>query len=265
MTEKTDLTDFLTYGVDLKKRRIYFGLPLDSSQTDSSDFNLSSVEIAVRALHRLAEDAPTRPIEIHMSSLGGDAMAMLRLHDEILTCPCQVKFFGGGAIMSSATWIMAVCDERYLHKNAIVLLHDGSEMMPEETKHTDFLVNAKHTKEFQIKLYEIYAKNSRMPIEFWQDVCQRDLYITAEEAVLLSLADKLIDPQKRGNLRKTRQKLLTKKPKSADMRKLINEIYGRINRVKVPKIELNKYEEEPVDPTVVISDKPVSDEMSTSK
>ena len=213
---------------------------------------MSSVEIAVRALHKMAEEIPNKPIDIHMSSTGGDARAMLRLHDEILACSCQIRFFGGGPIMSSATWIMVACDERYLHKNAQVMLHDGFEFVGDGPKHTDLLVDAKSAKSFQNRLYEIYAKNSRMPIEFWQDVCQRDLYISADEAVLLGLADKVIEPKKRGNLRKMRDTALNKKLKAQDIRKLINEIYGRINRVKVPKIELNEHSPEPSDPNIIV-------------
>lgn len=254
MSEKTELIDFLTYGIDIKNRRIYFGLPLDSSETDSTEFTVSSVELAIRALHRMSQEAPSKPIEIHMSSRGGDPNAMLRLYDEILACPCQIKFFGGGPIMSSATWIMVACDERYLHKNSTIMLHDGSEESPESVKHTDYLVDAKQARVLQNRLYDIYAKNSRMPVDFWQDVCQRDLYISAEEAVMLGLADKIIEQKKRGNLRKMRENTFSKKPKSQDMRKLINEIYGRINRVKVPKIELNEPAAEPCDLTVIVED-----------
>lgn len=253
--EKTELTDNLAYGVDIKNRRIYFGVNLDGAESeDSTDFNLSSVEYAIRALHRMATDAPGKPIEIHMNSYGGDPYAMLRLHDEILACPCQIKFFGGGAIMSSATWIMAVCDERYLHPNTTVMLHDGSVSF--SGKHTDIQINAKEDKRLQDLLYEIYTTNSRMPLEFWQDVCQRDLYLTADETIKFGLADKIIEPKKRGNLRKMRQAGLKKAPDSKEMRSLVHAVYARINKVKVPKIELNEPKKEPVDPQLIIDDKP---------
>src|SRR5271154_6324306 len=105
MAEKSDLTEVLIHGIDLKARRIYFGVATDWVETDLGDFNQTSVEIAIRALHRMVQDAPGKPIEIHMNSTGGDPYSMLRLHDEILSCPCQVKFYGGGSIMSAATWI----------------------------------------------------------------------------------------------------------------------------------------------------------------
>lgn len=251
--DKTELTDNLAYGVDLKNRRIYFGANLDVAEVeDSTDFNATSVEIAIRAMHRMASDAPGKPIEIHMSSYGGDTYSMLRLHDEILACPCQVKFFGGGAIMSSATWIMAVCDERYLRPNATVMLHEVSS--DSGGKHTDIQVDALFDVKLMERLYQIYEDNSRMPKEFWQDICQRDLYLSASEAVSLGLADKVLEPKKRGNLRKMRQATMKKGPDSKEMKTLITDIYGRIKRVKIPKIELNEFKKEEADPNLVVLD-----------
>lgn len=253
MAHTTELTDILAYGVDLKSRRIYFGVNLDAAEVEkSTDFSMSSVEYAVRAMHKMASDAPGKPIEIHMNSYGGDPYAMLRLYDEIHACPCQIKFFGSGAIMSSATWIMAGSDERYLHPNATVMVHDGSDGF--DGKHTDHQIQAAEMKRLQNKLYEIYAENSRMPVEFWADVCQRDLYLTASEAVSLGLADKIIEPKKRGNLRKARYAALKKEPDNKDMNKMLKDMYARINKVKVPKIELNEVKKEAADPNLIIDE-----------
>jgi ATP-dependent Clp protease protease subunit len=253
--EKTELTDHLAYGIDLKNRRIYFGINLDTGDVDeSTKFNSTSIEYTVRALHRMATDAPNRPIEIHMCSYGGDPYTMLRLYDEIHACPCQVKFFGGGTINSSATWIMVGCDERYLHPHTTVMVHDG--WGGYDGNHTDHQIYAAEDKRLQSLLYDIYAENSRMPKAFWEDVCQRDLYLTATEAITLGLADKLIEPKKRGNLRKARYAALKKEPDTKDMNKLLKDIYHRINRVKVPKIELNEVKKEAVDPTLVVDNSP---------
>ncbi len=247
---KIELDELLSYGIDIKNRKIYFGSPLDGSNEDLGDFTQTSVELAVRALHKMASEAPGKPIEVHMFSYGGSPYEMLRLYDEIHASPCQIKFFGSGAIMSSATWIMAGCDERYLQPNATVMVHDGSDGF--EGKHTDGQIQAAEMKRLQDKLYEIYASNSRMPVEFWADVCQRDLYLTASEAVSLGLADKVIEPKKRGNLRKVRYAALKKDIDTKEMNKLLKDIYTRINKVKVPKIELNEVKKEASDPNLTI-------------
>ena len=251
-SDKTELSDILMYGVDFKSRRIYFGKSLDTAEDDPGDFNGASVELAIRALHKMASDAPGRPIEIHMSSYGGDAYALLRLHDEILACPCQVKFFGGGAIMSAATWILACCDERHLYPNATIMVHDGSVFF--DGKHTDVQIGAAEDKRLQEVLYDIYSSNSRMPKEFWREVCQRDLYLTAEEAIMLGLADKIVEPKKRGNLRKMRQSAQKKAPTEANMNRLVSKLYSRINKMNPPKITLNPIIKDAIDPTVIVDD-----------
>jgi len=245
---KTELDDLLCHGVDSTQRRIYFGDCTTTTELEAGEVTSQSIEAAVRALHQLANEAPGKPIELHMSSPGGDPYSMLRLYDEILACPCQVKFFGGGIIMSSATWIMAVCDERYLHPNTTVMVHDGTEGI--EGTHTDVKISMAEAKRLQDLLYEIYAANSRMPRKFWEDLCQRDLYLTAEETIQLGLADKLIKPKKRGNLRKTRNAELHKSLPHVEMERLVNQLYTRVNRHNVPKLELNTPVNDEIDPDV---------------
>lgn len=251
MALNTELTDNLAYGVDIKNRRIYFGINLDSAEpSESTDFSTASVEYAIRALHRMAKDAPGKPIELHMSSYGGDTYAMLRLHDEILACPCQIKFFGGGAIMSSATFIMAACDERYLYPNATVMVHELS--TSSDGRHTDIKIDAAENNRLMNQLCSIYEANSRMPKEFWMDIAQRDVYLSSNEAIKLGLADKIIEPKKRGNLRKIRQAAMRKEVDEKDMKNLVRSLYERTNRTRIPKLEMNEIKKEAVDPHIMV-------------
>lgn len=233
-------------GVDLKNRRIYFGNVLSSFDPDSSsEFNPMTVEYAVRAIHAMVAESTTKPIEIHMFSYGGDVYSMLRLYDEIQACPCQVKFYGGGAIMSAASCIMAGCDERYLHKNTTVMIHDGSTFF--DGSHTDSQINATEDKRVRGLIYEIYAKNSRLPKSFWEDVGQRDVYLTAEEAITLGLADKIIEPKNRGKFRRVRSSVINSKLDSKELKKLIINIYKRVNKKSSVSININPpevYEED---------------------
>jgi ATP-dependent Clp protease protease subunit len=251
MSNQTELTDLLVYGVDFKNRRLYFG-DLTADSESSTDFTVTSIEYMIRAMHKMATDAPNKPIEIHMHSYGGDAYPMLRLHDEILSCSAQIKFFGGGAIMSAATWIMAVCDERNLHVNTVVMLHDGSDYI--DGNHTDVQIDAAHGKVLQERLEKILADNSYMPLEFWSDILQRDVYITADEAVSLGLADHIIQPKKRGNLRRSRIAKMSSNKNMGVIKNLVKDLYKRTNRKDVKKIDINQPVKELCDPKVIIDD-----------
>ncbi len=247
-----ELEQIFSYGIDRKARKIYFGTEEVEEGDGHGDVAWLSVENAVKGLQTLIRDSSTRPIEFHVYSWGGDVYAMLRMVDEIEACPCQVRFFGGGRIASSMTWIMSVCDERNLHKNTTIMLHDGSDGI--DGKHTDVQIDAKHGQDLQDRLNQIFADNSHMSVEFWEDILQRDLFITAEECIALGLADKIIQPKKRGNLRRSRIAIQSKEVDTREMRGLVNSLYKRVNRKKVRSIEITAPRKEICDPQVYIEE-----------
>ena len=67
-------SDKIIDGVDSKNRRIFFGSIGDD---EGSDFCWSNVERVIRAIYKLSENSK-RPIELHMSSGGGEVNEMLR-------------------------------------------------------------------------------------------------------------------------------------------------------------------------------------------
>ena len=192
---KTEFEQILSTGVDFRNRRIYFGLDGegdDENGTIGGEFTWESVEIIIRALHKMESDYSSQPIELHMCSGGGNTTTMLRLYDAIQSCTCQIKFYGSGKIMSSATWIMAGCDERHLAPNTQVLIHKWSNDLGHISE-TDHKIEIDHGVGWLTsKLNQIYADNSRMPVEFWEEVTKRDLYLTPEETIMLGLADFII-------------------------------------------------------------------------
>jgi len=264
VSDKRDTVEnILEQGIDLKNRRIYFGSLPESYDEGGSDFTWRSVERAIRALHIMESEAPKKPIELHMSSPGGDPYALLRLHDAIQASPCQIKFYGSGEICSAATWIMACCDERYLAPNTYVLIHDsgsyGEGIVP--IKLTDSYIALEQEKRLQDNLNKIYADNSRMPLEFWEEVVKRDVWLTAEETIMLGLADKISEPKKRGNLRRMRIAHLNKDPDRKELNKLLKGIANRTHAHKLSKIELHSPAEE-FDKSIVVDNTPVVDETT---
>lgn len=243
----TELVEVFDVGFDRRKRRIYFGVNKDSDS--DGEVCWKSIDDCIRQMHILIKDNSKKPIEIHASSPGGDTLAMFRLIDEIEACPCKVIFIGGGLIASAMTWIMAVCDERHVHKTSQILLHHGEE----EIKGTsaDVSIEAAHSKIVKDKLNQIFADNSVMPKDFWDELLQRDVYITPEEAVTLGLADRVIRPKKRGNLRRSRIALMNQARDEKDMRKLVRSMFERTERKRLKKIELS-IPKEYYDPDVVV-------------
>lgn len=251
MSLKTETENVISSGVDEVNRRIFFGRYLpNASEEEGNGVDQISIEYAIRAIHKMVDSNPKKPIEIHMNSYGGDPYSMMYLHDLILASPCQFKFFGGGAIMSAATWILAVCDERYLYKNARVMVHSGS--LTIESTFADAEIRMAEEKRLQDELETIYAHNSRMPKKFWTEVCKRDLYLSADEAVTLGLADKVIEPKRRGSLRKLRQASLAQKIPTGTMKKLVSRLFDRIQYPDLKDLTINEPKLEEIDETLTI-------------
>ncbi len=250
---KIDPGDLLDKGIDFDRRRIYFGAGSEG------EFNWDSVELAVKAIERMEAAHPKTPINLIVNSSGGEVYQMLRLYDAIQRCSCQVRFFGVGEVYSAATWIMAGCDERWLDPNTCVMLHAGHQTGTDQT-FTDLQIDNEEYQKLMRKLMELFADNSRLPVEFWEEICQRDTYLTAEETILLGLADRITEPKKRGNLRKARTHALRQAPDKKDLNKLIKSIYKRIYKGRqLTKIEVQIQAEEfdkdiIVDPTPLVTD-----------
>ncbi len=239
MKAQDALENYLIYGLHIPNRKIYFGVvsSADGEPGDQSDFGHCSVALAIRAID-LMVDMNSKPIEIHMCSYGGDPYFMMALKDKILESPVKFKFYGRGRISSAATWIMAVCDERYLSEDTTIMVHNGGTWRDGEsgeTKMTDQSIEAEEDERLQDRLNELYAQNSKFPKSFWDLIVQRDCYMTAEEAVMLGLADEIVAPKRRLSFRKKRQAHLASTPSKRQMDVLVKRLLKRVKMDKFAK------------------------------
>jgi ATP-dependent Clp protease protease subunit len=244
---KTDTENYINTGIDEKNRIIYFGVNLSdlSSEEDAGEFSKKSCEKTIRAILKMQSEHPKTPIEIHMNSCGGDTLAMLHLYDVIQASSCKFIFYGGGEICSSATWVLAGCDERYLYPNTEILIHNASSSFSGKTG--EIKIEAERLIQMQEVLDDLYTRNSRMPKAFWKSIGDKEVYLSAEEAVQLGLADKIVHPKKRGNYRKSREFHLSQEVNKTAMKRLVNRLYKRIGLDPIKDLKIESSKPEPVD------------------
>jgi ATP-dependent protease ClpP protease subunit len=248
----------LTQGVNFKARTISFG-NIDESDNaaegewSNADFTFTNVEIVIRAIHEMVLQSPTKPITIRMSSAGGNLIDALHLKDVILSSPCQFKFVGGGIIASSATIIMAVCDERYLHKDSIIMLHELSAGV--SGKHSEHKVELLVNDRLVDVMAEVYADNSFMSKPYYKALLGsgRDVHFWADEAVTLGLADKVIQHQKRGSLRKMRADAKKSGINTEKLQSTLQKIHDRAHYKHSEAVKVRVLTEE-VDENLVIEE-----------
>lgn len=227
LTEKRDtvVDEIMKAGIDIKNRIIYFGENAEDEYF--GDVSVSSMEFCIRKFNKLIDDDPTheKPIYFWVESYGGDAYPTLALYDRIRTCPCPVIFYGYGALMSAITTIMCACDERYLFKNSRIMVHEGSDGAEDRASH--FQVTAKENAYINDEFNKIYAENSFVDANTWKELCKMDIYLTAEEAIRLGLADSIVEEPDRTSFRLAR---LKNSPEPDKIAILVQDIFKRTDR-----------------------------------
>jgi len=217
------LDSYLTSGIDMERRRIFFG---NFNCNDDTFFDTTNVVTVLRAIQRMADVTNKKPIELHCYSYGGDIYSALALVDMIEHSGCDFHFYGWGAVMSAATLIMAVCKERYLSENTSVMVHEltsGS-----EGKATDLHIDTEENMKLQDRMAAIYARQTYPDVSFWETVLRRDLYLTPIEAVRLGLADKVLPRRRKSKSDKTVKNVDKKQFKA-----LVTSIYKKL-KIKAP-------------------------------
>ncbi len=182
---RDNLDRFYDYHLHLETRTIYLG---DSTGADGVDEIMA--EYILKSLHLLTAADQEKPIRIILNSFGGCWYNGMAIYDAIKACPNHVTIEVFGSAMSMGSVILQAADERIIHPNAHLMIHDGWESSHPNTPRS-FEAQAKQSKLIRENMYQIYAERSQKPVQFWEKKCSADHYLTAEEAVKFGLADKI--------------------------------------------------------------------------
>ncbi len=196
---KDDFQETIDLNVDFEKRRIYFGNFLvnstdvdeKSSMSDIGCIESRSTSIAMRALHILEE--VNKPIEFYISSYGGDVEAALGLCDMMLQTKCKIVGYGYGKVMSAATMLYAACDERYAYPNTSFMFHGMSFSLDNGKIHDqqDYIKECQRQEDLCNQLMQDCTS---IPKDFWDKICKKDFYLSAQDAVKLGYVDAIVEP-----------------------------------------------------------------------
>ena len=170
----------LDYGVDTKNNIIYLSDSLDI--TDVRNF-IARFEMC----RRVNGD---KPVDLILSSYGGDVYSMLGIIDYMKLSDVQVNARCYGAAMSAAAVILA-CGTglRSMSENATVMIHEGS--IFEEGKVSDILKSSDHLKELHDAINKILSDVSNKSKEYWTEKTKTDLYLTAQQCLDHEIIDKI--------------------------------------------------------------------------
>lgn len=181
---------FFDYGIHIETRTIYMGSEeydmFDGGET-GTDHKMA--ERIIKAIHILGA-TPDKPIKIIMNNLGGDWYHGMAIYDAIKACPCHVTIEVMGYAMSMGSIILQAADERTIHPNASIMVHDGYDGFSGHAK--NFEVWAEQSKKLRQKMYKIYAEKTGKEKKYWEKKCTLDFIMDADEALAEGLVDNII-------------------------------------------------------------------------
>ncbi len=143
----------------------------------------------------LAAKDPEKDISLYVNSPGGSVTAGLAIVDTMNYIAPDVSTIcmGMAASMGSVILSAGAKGKRLILPNAEVLIHQpliGGGGISGQC--TDIQIHAENMVKTRNRLESILAANSGKPIEVIHADCERDRYLSAEEAVEYGLVDKII-------------------------------------------------------------------------
>lgn len=170
----------------LTDRIIYLGTEIDDGVAN----------VVIAQLLHLESEMPDSPINLYLNSPGGSVTAMLAIHDAMQFVRSPVHTTCVGQAASSAAVLLAAGSpgSRSVLPHARVVLHQPSGGA--QGTLPDLAVQAKEIVRLRAELEEILARSTgRSTAELRRDT-DRDLVLTAREAVDYGLADAVLEGRK---------------------------------------------------------------------
>ena len=144
----------------------------------------------------LVDPSGEKPITIILNNPGGEDYHMLAIYDAIAKCKSHVTIIVYGQAFSAASLILQAADERILAPHPRVMIHLGSAGYYDHPKIVKAwaIETEKVTKDMEIiYLDRIREKHPLFKLRQLQKLLDFDTILSAQEAVDLGLADKILE------------------------------------------------------------------------
>ena len=159
----------------------------------SEDVNDTTASLVVAQLLYLEGQDPDKDISLYINSPGGSISAGMAIHDTMQYIKCDVSTICMGMAASMGAFLLAAGakGKRLALPNAEIMIHQPS--AGTQGQITDMAIHLKRLEVVKSRMNRILAENTGKPIEVVTADCERDNFMTAQEAMEYGLIDKVID------------------------------------------------------------------------
>ncbi len=170
----------------LTDRIVYLGTEIDDGVAN----------VVIAQLLHLESDSPDTPIDLYLNSPGGSVTAMLAIYDTMQYIRSDVGTTCVGQAASSAALLLAAGTpgRRVVLPRSRVVLHQpsggGQGTLP------DLALQAKEIVRLRAEMEQILSRHTGQPVERLREDTDRDLILSAPDAVAYGVADIVLDSRK---------------------------------------------------------------------
>ena len=158
----------------------------------SEEVNDASASVIVAQLLFLEAQDPDKDIQFYINSPGGSVTSGLAIYDTMQYIKPDVSTICIGMAASMGAFLLSsgAKGKRIALPNSEIMIHQPSG--GSQGQATDIRIQAEHILKIKKKLNEILAGNTGRSIEEIERDCERDHFMSAEEAKEYGLIDKVI-------------------------------------------------------------------------
>jgi ATP-dependent Clp protease protease subunit len=156
------------------------------------EVNDTTASLVVAQLLFLEAQDPDKDIQFYINSPGGSVTAGLAIYDtmQYITADVSTICIGMAASMGAFLLSSGAKGKRVALPNAEIMVHQPTGGFRGQA--TDIQIHAENILRTKERLNKILSENTGKPIDIVRDACERDNFMTAEEAREFGLIDTVI-------------------------------------------------------------------------
>ena len=156
------------------------------------EVNATTASLVVAQLLYLEAQDPDKDIQLYINSPGGSVTDGMAIYDTMQYVKCDVSTICIGMAASMGAFLLSsgAKGKRFALPNAEIMIHQPS--AGTQGQITDMAIHLKRLEIIKKRMNHILAENTGKPIEVVTADCERDNFMSADEAVSYGLIDKVI-------------------------------------------------------------------------
>ena len=156
------------------------------------EVNATTASLVVAQLLYLEAQDPDKDIQFYINSPGGSVTDGMAIYDTMQYVKCDVSTICIGMAASMGAFLLSsgAKGKRFALPNAEIMIHQPS--AGTQGQITDMAIHLKRLEIIKKRMNHILSENTGKPIEVVTADCERDNFMSADEAVSYGIIDRVI-------------------------------------------------------------------------